>query len=126
MSTHDPAAKANKLAYALLVRSLADQEPRHGWTWEDLEPLTLRDIALICRLYATDVIDAIDLTDVIAAVGAGKPPGVDLPAALELACRRAVWYDVTCECEQRQDERDRERNERRLESAEAYHGVAGE
>lgn len=115
---------ADRIAYEQLVSTLADQEPSCGWAADDLPDLSTADIALLCRERPDEVVDRIDLTDYIEAVGTGLGCISHLNEALQEACKRAIWHDVLSECESRQIERDRERELRRPESLDARYGVA--
>lgn len=113
---------ADKVAYEQLVSSLADLEPRYGWTADDLPPLSNEDVRAICAIQEERVLDSLDMSHVVKAVAAGSDTVGLVLDALHLACRDAVFPDVERECESREEERLREGPQ---ESAESRLGVAG-
>src|SRR6185312_7513323 len=96
---------ADEVAYLLLIQSLADLEPRSGWTAADLPELAEPNVQLICRLRTVHVTEQLvkHLGDFVELKGEGRNPAVLLPGLIEGACRRAIFHEVQEECARREE-----------------------
>lgn len=115
-------------AYRELIDRIVDLEPMSGFVNADSLPKLERvDVAVVFAHDASDVIGALDLSEVdtVRALASSNPIGglgVIYDKALERAARSAIWHDVLTECERR-DELLRDDEERVHESEESRRGV---
>ncbi len=97
--------------YAQLISAVCDEEPHLGWlSGADLPALTRDDMRVVLDRRGDDVRDGLilDPADLRAALASSNPIGalgVLLNAAIERACREAMWNDVFEECEVRDEQR---------------------
>lgn len=117
--------------YVLLVSSIADQEPRFGWSCAmDLPPLSAKDVSIVCEEKADEVnehihesLSVIPLLEDIKAADVCHI-GLKFAVAISDAARSVVWRDVQEECERREEYRANDWAERHPETPEGAHGVA--